>query len=31
MDKFKNSFGYVPDTKLKDGLTKTIEWYESNK
>jgi GDP-L-fucose synthase len=31
MDKFKASFGYVPDTKLKDGLTKTIEWYESNK
>jgi GDP-L-fucose synthase len=31
MDKFKDSFGYVPDTKLKDGLTKTIEWYESNK
>lgn len=31
MSKFKESFGYVPNTELKDGLKKTIEWYEKNK
>jgi dTDP-D-glucose 4,6-dehydratase len=31
MDKFKNSFGYVPNTQLKNGLEKTIEWYKENK
>lgn len=31
MDKFKNSFGYVPNTSLKNGLEKTIEWYINNK
>jgi GDP-L-fucose synthase len=31
MEKFKNSFGYVPNTSLKDGLEKTIEWYNNNK
>jgi GDP-L-fucose synthase len=31
MSKFKNSFGYVPNTSLVDGLKKTIEWYEKNK
>ena len=31
MDNFKNAFGYVPNTKLKDGLEKTIEWYKQNK
>jgi len=31
MDKFKNAFGYVPNTQLKNGLEKTIEWYKQNK
>lgn len=31
MSKFKQTFGYVPDTSLKDGLKKTIDWYLSNK
>lgn len=31
MNKFKNAFGYVPDTTLINGLKKTIEWYEQNK
>lgn len=31
MDKFKNSFGYVPNTSLKNGLEKTIKWYKENK
>jgi len=31
MDKFKNSFGYIPNTTLKDGLEKTIQWYINNK
>jgi nucleoside-diphosphate-sugar epimerase len=30
MDKFNNSFGYVPNTQLKIGLEKTIEWYKEN-
>jgi GDP-L-fucose synthase len=31
MNKFKEAFGYVPNTSLIEGLKKTIEWYESNK
>lgn len=31
MSKFKEAFGYVPNTTLVNGLKKTIEWYESNK
>ena len=31
MSKFKEAFGYVPNTSLIEGLKKTIEWYESNK
>jgi len=31
MDKFKNAFGYVPNTQLKNGLEKTIKWYKQNK
>jgi len=31
MEKFKNSFGYVPSTSLYDGLYQTIEWYKQNK
>ncbi len=31
MSKFKNYFGYVPNTTLIDGLQKTINWYEQNK
>jgi dTDP-D-glucose 4,6-dehydratase len=27
MSKFKEAFGYVPNTTLVKGLTKTIEWY----
>ena len=30
MNKFKNEFGYVPNTPLKKGLEKTIEWYLNN-
>ena len=28
--KFKDNFGYIPYTSLKDGLTKTINWYRNN-
>jgi GDP-L-fucose synthase len=31
MSKFREAFGYVPNTSLVEGLKKTIEWYESNK
>lgn len=31
MTKFQKTFGYIPNTKLYEGLKKTIEWYESNK
>ena len=31
MSKFKKAFNYVPSTNLKDGLKKTIEWYNLNK
>jgi len=31
MSKFEKTFGYVPNTELRTGLKKTIEWYESNK
>lgn len=31
MNKFKNVFGYVPSTTIREGLKKTIEWYEKNK
>ena len=27
MTKFKNTFGYVPNTELSEGIRKTIEWY----
>ena len=27
MSKFKEAFGYVPNTTLVEGLTKTIKWY----
>ena len=30
MDKFEKEFGYVPNTPLKKGLEKTIEWYLNN-
>lgn len=31
MSKFKEAFGYVPSTSLKEGLQKTIDWYINNK
>ena len=31
MSKFKETFGYVPNTTLEDGLRETIEWYTNNK
>jgi GDP-L-fucose synthase len=31
MTKFEKAFGYVPQTKLKDGLKITIDWYANNK
>lgn len=31
MNKFKETFGYVPNTSLVDGLKKTIDWYLKNK
>ena len=31
MSKFKETFGYVPNTTLEDGLKETIEWYSNNK
>ena len=31
MNKFKETFGYVPNTTLIEGLKETIEWYEKNK
>ena len=30
MTKFKETFGYVPNTSLEDGLRETIEWYLNN-
>jgi GDP-L-fucose synthase len=31
MSKFKETFGYVPNTTLEDGLKQTIDWYTINK
>ena len=31
MSKFKEAYGYVPDTKLKEGLKITIDWFNVNK
>ena len=31
MSKFKETYGYVPNTKLKDGLKITIDWFNQNK
>lgn len=31
MTKFKEIYGYVPDTKLIDGLKITIDWFKQNK
>jgi GDP-L-fucose synthase len=31
MSKFKQTYGYVPDTKLVDGLKITIDWFKQNK
>ena len=31
MTKFKETFGYVPNTTLEDGLRETIDWYSNNK
>ena len=31
MSKFKETYGYVPDTKLIDGLKITIDWFKQNK
>ena len=31
MSKFKETFGYVPNTTLEDGLKQTIDWYTTNK
>lgn len=31
MTKFREAFGYVPNTTLEDGLKKTIDWYLNNK
>lgn len=28
MSKFKSALGYVPSTSIKEGIRKTIEWYE---
>lgn len=30
MSKFEKEFGYTPNTSLKEGLSKTIEWYKRN-
>lgn len=29
MSKFKNAMRYVPNTSIKEGIQKTIEWYET--
>jgi GDP-L-fucose synthase len=31
MSLFKENLGYVPETSLKDGLKKTIDWYRNNR
>ena len=31
MSKFKETYGYVPNTKLIDGLRITIDWFKQNK
>ncbi len=31
MSKFKEAYGYVPNTKLVDGLKITIDWFKENK
>jgi GDP-L-fucose synthase len=31
MSKFENALGYVPSTTLKEGLQKTINWYNNNR
>jgi GDP-L-fucose synthase len=31
MSKFKETYGYIPDTKLIDGLKITIDWFKQNK
>lgn len=28
MSNFENVFGYIPNTSLRDGLEKTVEWYQ---
>lgn len=30
MSKFREALGYVPSTSLRDGLIKTIKWFEQN-
>jgi GDP-L-fucose synthase len=30
MEKFKDTFGYVPNTSLEDGIRLTIDWYINN-
>ena len=30
MTLFKEKLGYIPETTLKEGLRKTIDWFESN-
>ena len=27
---FQNNYGFTPKINLKDGLTKTLEWYKLN-
>jgi len=31
MSKFKKALGYVPDTSVEDGLTKTVKWFKENR
>ena len=31
MSEFKRTVGYVPSTPLKDGVQKTVDWYNQNK
>jgi GDP-L-fucose synthase len=31
MSKFENALGYVPSTSVRDGIRKTIEWYENRR
>ena len=31
MNKFKETFGYIPNTTLENGLRQTIDWYINNK